>query len=108
MTTETELDLTTYPFPKLDAADMAFSTLRTRPDLLHEAELRGFDRQTPYNKLFSTLFFSGGKLNYKKGLDEEFKARAIPYFRAFMSSWEPKHEHKEAICAMLLSELVDL
>ena len=110
MTDNKTLDLINYPFPKLDAASIAFSTLSTDPKLLAEAERRGFARfdATPYNKLFNTLFYSGGKLNYKKDLDEAFANRAIPYLKAFMSSFEPKHEHKEFISAMLLSELVEI
>ena len=108
MMPEQNLDLTKYPFPKLDAASMAFSTLNTIPALLEEAKFRGFMRGTPYNRLFSTLFFKGGKLDFKKDLDEDFTSRAVPYLKAFMSSFSPKHEHKEAICAMLLSELVNL
>ena len=80
----------------------------TDKQLLTEAENRSFyNGYTPYNTLFSTLFFEGGKLNFKKDLDENFKAKAVPYLKAFMRSYEPKHEEKEAICALLLSELVE-
>jgi len=84
--------------------------LPTDKALLEEAERRGFSicSNTPYNDLFSNLFFKGGKLNFKKNLDPDFKAAAVPYLKAFMGSFEPKHEHKEAICALLLSELVDI
>ena len=103
------MNLHIYNFPKLTGVDAAFSTLRTDPVLLAEAMARGFyNGNTPYNTLFSTLFFKGGKLNLKKNLPEKFENAALPYFKALAASFGPSHEDKEAVCAMLLSELVDL
>ncbi len=102
------LDVREYKFPKMDAVDMAFSTLRTIPELLAEAKARNFyNGRTKYNDLFASLFYKGGKVEFKKDVPEEFKKSAWPYVRAFMGSFEPKHEEKEAICALLLSELVE-
>jgi hypothetical protein len=102
------LDLRTFAFPKVTGLDMAFSTFRTDPALLAEAKRRGFDNgRGPYNRLFSKLFFEGGKVDFKKGVPDEFKNAAWAYLRSFMGSFEPKHEEKEAICALLLSELVN-
>lgn len=102
------MNLQEFDFPKVSAIDLAFPTIRTNPELLDEAKKRGFyNGYTPYNKLFSTLFYSGGKLNFKKDLSPEFKNKALPYMKAFMGSFEPKHEEKEAICSLLLSELVE-
>lgn len=103
------MDLHTFKFPKLNKIDMAFSTLRTDKALLAEAEARGFyGGNTPFNDLFSSLFFKGGKVNYRTDIPDSFKNDAGVYMRSFMGSFEPKHEEKEAICAMLLSELVTL
>ena len=103
------IDIKSYNFPQVDDIGIAFSTEGTDKKLLEEAERRGFlYGSTPYNKLFSDLFFKGGKLDYREGLDDEFVSRCSRYMRAVMASFEPKHEHKEAICALLLSELVDL
>lgn len=102
------IDLKTYKFPEVSKADLAFSTFNTIPELLIEAEERGFNRSSnPYCILFSTLFFKGGRVKFKTGIDDDFKQRAWLYVRAFMGSWNPKHEHKEAISAMILSELVE-
>jgi hypothetical protein len=102
------MNLREHKFPEVSRIDMAFSTFRTDPALLAEAKARGFyNGHTPYNRMFSTLFFKGGKLNYKKDVPEEFLNAAVPYLKAFMGSFEPKHEEKEAICALLLSELVE-
>jgi len=102
------MDLKKFKFPEIKDIGVAFSVQRTIPKLLVEAKNRGFyNGHTPYNALFSALFFSGGKLDFKKDLPEDFKKTATMYLRAFMGSFEPRHEDKEAICAMLLSELVE-
>jgi len=102
------MDLTKFQFPKVSGLDMAFSTFKTDKTLLEEAKERGFyDGHTPYNRLFSKLFFGGGQVKFKENIDEEFKKNAWAYCRSFMSSFEPKHEEKEAICALLMSELLE-
>lgn len=102
------MNLQEFKFPKIDGIDLMFSTQRTIPELLVEATARKFYKgDTPYNRLFSKLFFNGGKVEFKKDLPGDFKINAWSYCRAFMGSFEPKHEEKEAICAMLMSELLE-
>jgi len=96
------IDLKKFEFP------IGTERLFTNKYLLQEAKDRGFyNGNTPYNILFSNLFYSGGKVVFKKYLDEQFKEKAWKYCRSFMGSFEPKHEHKEAICALLISELLE-
>jgi len=96
------LDLLTFQFPKPGIS------LPTHPVLLSEAKRRGFFlADTPYNKLFSKLFFRGGQVVFKEGVDQDFLEEAFPYLRAFMGTFACPHEEKNAICAMLLSELVE-
>lgn len=103
------MDLKEFKFPEVNGVDFAFPTFNTIPALLKEAKERGFyDGRTPYNDLFSKLFFNGGEVHFKKDLDPDFKKRAWSYCRSFMGSWAPKHEEKEAICAMLMSELLEI
>jgi len=95
------MDLTKHKFDKPDIC------LRTDAVLLKEAKARGFyNGDTKYNDLFMILFYSGGEVIFKKNVDKTFKQNAWPYLRAFMGSFEPKHEEKDAISALLLSELV--
>ena len=97
------MDLKNYNFEETGMC------MKTDKRLLEEAKKRKFyDGNTKYNKLFSQLFFSGGNVNFKNNIDEHFQKMAWPYLRGFMGSLEPKHEEKEAICAMLLSEMVDI
>ena len=102
------MNLLDFKLPEVTGLDIAFPTLKTNKELLAEAKERGFyDGNTPYNKLFSEIFFGGGRVKFKEGIDEDFKKRAWAYCRAFMGSWEPKHEEKEAICALIMSEILE-
>jgi len=97
-----------FDYPEVQDVDIAFG-IGITPKILNQAKEAGFyDKRTPYNDLFSKLFFSGGKLNFKKGLNPDSQTRATRYLKAVMGSFEPKHEEKEAVCAMILSELVEI
>lgn len=90
--------------PEVKDVDLAFSTQRTNKALLDLAKKEGFyNGKTKFNDMFSSLFFSGGKINTKKDIDEKSKAKVLRYFKSLASSFEPKHEEKEAVCALLLS-----
>lgn len=58
-----------------------------------------------WNKLVSRWFFSGlpkeTEFEPKDGVDA---SAAIGHVQAILASFEPKHEHKEAGCAYLLSK----
>jgi len=101
--------LANFPFKgEAEKELVGFSTLGTNPTLLEESRKLGFyNGDSQYNKLFSDLFFSGGKLNFKEDLDPDFKKYATKYLKCFMGSFEAKHEEKESICALLLSELIE-
>jgi len=102
------MDITKYDFPDVTSTDFIFDSFDTIPELLKEAKDRGFyNGHTKYNNLFSELFFTGGKLKFKSNLNEDFKLKALPYLKSFMQSFSPSHNEKEAICALLLSEIVD-
>lgn len=101
------MDLKDFKFLKVTGADLAFPTFETNKELLQEAKDRGFyNGRTPYNNLFSKLFFDGGSVQFKPDVDPEYIKRVWGYCRSFMGSWAPKHEEKEAICAMLMSEIL--
>lgn len=61
-------------------------------------------RGTVWNKMVSTWFFLGLKnleLEPREGVDQKL---ALRHIQAIMGSFAPKHEHKEAACAYLLSK----
>lgn len=58
-------------------------------------------------KVVSDWFYCGlvkAEWKPKPGIDEK---NALRHVKACMGSWEPKHEHKEAGCAYLLSEFFE-
>lgn len=98
-----------FQFPTVTDAQMAIGHGDTNQTLLKEAQARGFDKSSnPYNQLFNTLFFKGGRLNFKNDLDQKYKNKVLRYLTAYMRSFSPRHEHKEAVCALLLSEVCDV
>lgn len=103
----THLDLKTFPWPKVTGLDVVFPTANTDPALLAEAKRRGYDHhpEKPGDRMFITLFYEGGKIKFREDVPEEHRKNVYAYLRSFMGSWAPKHEHKHAICAMLLDEI---
>lgn len=100
------------PVPKLDDVRVAFGETAHMPpfnSIPKEFNVRG----NKYAAAISTWFFSGAK-NPGNGLvigDAHFVAKsgvpaidAVRAIRAILVSYEPKHEHKIAACAYLLSE----
>lgn len=62
---------------------------------------------TKWNKVVNDWFFNGlkkCKWTPKEGIDTQ---EAIKHIAAIMGSFEPKHEHKIAGCAYLLSEFFE-
>ncbi len=98
--------------PELTAADIAFGGIKHMPeyDTLPENFKKSHD---PFCKAVSSWFFSGAKgipngliidgvaFKAKPGVDTTKALRAI---KAVLGSFQPKHEHKEAACAYMLSE----
>jgi hypothetical protein len=92
--------------PEVKDVDIAFSTLKTDPKLLEIAKERGFyNGYTEHNKKFSDLFYTGGRIECNPKLPEDTKIRLLRYLKAFMSTFDCKHEEKDAVCALILSEL---
>ena len=92
--------------PEVKDVDLVFATAKTDPKLLAIAREKGFyNGDTKYNKMFSNLFFSGGKIESRTKISDEHKNKIIRYFKALAGSFAPKHEEKEAVCALLLSWL---
>lgn len=63
----------------------------------------GILKDNKWSKFISDWFFCGVEvlsLAPKEGVDT---TKAIRHIRAILSSFEPKHEHKEAGCAYLMS-----
>ena len=70
-------------------------------------EFKNLNNGTKWNKLFSAWFFSGLtklKLTPKPNVDKD---KAMRMISVCMRSFDPKHEHKEAGVAYMLSEFFE-
>ena len=93
-------------FTNLDAAFGAELSDYPPYDMIPE-ELRG--GHTKFNAAVSTLFFKGGSLTdvglkLKDGVDRSDFFGAL---QSMLGSFAPKHEHKDAACAWLMSEYTE-
>lgn len=92
--------------PVIRDVDVAFGSINHMPR--YETIPSDFkQRGNPYCEFISDWFFGGrnaddmARLKEREGTDRAMALRAI---RAIMKSWAPRHEHKVAACAYLLSE----
>lgn len=66
-------------------------------------EFRNFNHHNKWQNLVSTWFFEGIKIKELKPKDGIDAKKAMRHIGTILKSFEPKHEHKEAACAYLLS-----
>jgi hypothetical protein len=95
-----------YLVKKVSDVDLAFGG--NMSDLLPPysdipEEFQNMNNRTKWNKLISDWFYVGLNsldLKPKESIDVN---GAIRHIKAILASWEPKHEHKMAGCAYLMS-----
>lgn len=100
-----------YTFPKVTQLDLVFSTEDAPKKLVELAKERGYyNGDTKGNKLFNEWFFRGLATTpqFKKGVDKEKAQKAMDFAVVLKASFQPKHEEKEAVCAMIFDECLDL
>lgn len=101
MTTETRKEW--LPM-EIDAATLAFpASVSHLMPAYKEIPQEFYRSRSKWNALVTDWFFCGLeelKLKPKPGIDEQ---KALRHISAIMRSFEPKHEHKEAACAYLMS-----
>jgi hypothetical protein len=66
-------------------------------------EFKNWNNKTKWNKVVSDWFFRGLKNEVWQPKDGIEIQAALRHLRAILSSYEPKHEHKEAAVAYLMS-----
>lgn len=89
--------------PEVTGPDLAFGNIAHMPKY-HEVPDRFKSDRDPAVSAIHTWFYKGldvSKIKPRAGVDQNKALKAIG---AIMRSWEPKHEHKVAGCAMLLDE----
>lgn len=89
--------------PELKDSDVVFGNIKHLPKW-EEIPKEFKDGHTTWNALFNTWFYNGLKksqITVKTGVDKNNALRAL---KAIIGSFEPKHEHKEAGAAYLMSQ----
>ena len=89
-------------FPEISGADIAFGGYPADwfKATLEDAEEKGFGSNNC--KRSAELFYNGGKVNVKDSLDKKYAAKGLRTLKAVMGSFEPKHEHKMAVCEYII------
>jgi hypothetical protein len=104
--------------PDITGVDVAFGNIKHMPkyETVPE-EFKNLFSSNEYCRAVSKWFFEGAKaapngiqvgssiFSAKRGVD---KSKALAAIRAVLGSFEPKHEHKHAACAFMLSEWFDV
>lgn len=91
------------PVPKVNGVDLAFGNIGHMPKY-HEVPDRFKRDSDPAVSAINTWFYKGldtSKIKPREGVNQ---AEALQAIGAIMRTWEPKHEHKVAGCAMLLDQ----
>ena len=91
-------------FPEVRDVDIAFGGYPK--DLFKKVlgvELSREDEKwkTKVNK----IFFNGGSLDLNHELSKEYINSGVRMFKAVIGSFEPKHEEKEHVCAVILKNI---
>jgi len=93
--------------PEVTDLEIAFGTTKHLPTK-EEIPKEFWRGDTKWNKLFSQLFFKGGKgikFKFKEGTNE---GNFYRWYKAHACSFEPSHERKDAGVAYFMSQhLVD-
>jgi hypothetical protein len=90
--------------PEITDLDMAFGTTKGLPDY---ATIPDEFKRGPHNKwvkFVSEAFFSGAKNIEVTPIDGISPGAAFRHIKAMLASFEPRHEHKEAGAAFLMSQ----
>jgi hypothetical protein len=94
-------------FPVKEVSDLQIAFGGSVQELMpayKEIPMEFREGHTKWNQVFNDWFFHGLKnatFRPKEGIDPE---KALRHLKAIMSSFWPKHEHKEAAVAYLLSQ----
>ena len=84
------------------------SSVSTDPELLKLAQERGFhEMDNAYNQLAAGLFFGGASYTVRRDVEPGYRLKCVGYVNALLQSFEPKHEDKMAVAALVLHEVCE-
>ena len=94
-------------FPDVTDVDIAFGGY-PREWFANVMKIESLPEDRKWNELAERLFFEGGKIPFNKSLQGEYQIKGSRMLRAVLGSWEPKHEHKEKVCGLILKSLCEV
>ena len=70
---------------------------------LDEARKSNYDKN--FERMASLLFFQGGAVPKKDGIDDAEYKKGKAFLRSWLMDFSPKHEHKELVAGYILSRI---
>jgi len=105
-TIEAKEAVTRLEFPEVSDADRAFGGYpKEWFDKTLAIGLKPEDQK--WADLMESLFFKGGTIPINQSLPKDYIRKGGRILRAIMGSFEPKHEHKEVVCALILKSMCE-
>ena len=104
MSKENKIEFKRLEFPEVSDIDIAFGGYPKQwfSSVMKIEEEKGDGK---WNDLAENLFFNGGKPPINTRLPKEYLINGLRILRAVMGSFEPKHEHKEKVCGLILKSI---
>jgi hypothetical protein len=91
-------------FPEVSQADMIFGAYpHDWFDTILKIKREKEDQK--YCDMMESLFFNGGSIPINKELDKEYVSKGIKILKAVIGLFDPKHEDKEFVCALILKSI---
>jgi len=97
--------LSNIDYPDVTDVNMAFPRFNVPNEII---EMYGKINPRRGIKEFNRLFFSGGKIKPKKGIEGTWKEKALVFALALKGSFLPKHEYKEFACGLIFEHTLIL
>jgi hypothetical protein len=102
------MDLTKFSFPELTVADIMLPTIDYDYRLFEEAKRRGFYKsKSLFNLIFPVMDTMDCKKLYRDNLEIDFIKKGCSYCLAMFSGKAIDYYEKEAVAALIASELLD-
>jgi hypothetical protein len=91
-------------FPNVTGADIAFGGY-DKAWFKKTLAIEELPEDKEFEGMATQLFFSGGSVAINKDLPEEYVSKGLRILKAVLGSFEPKHEHKEKVCGLILKSI---
>lgn len=101
-----------FPFVQISQAQAAFGNIPNYSEVLEACPKEFFsNRYNEWSEFAMKIFFKGltkdefAQLVFKSN-DANVQTAQLTYLQAWLGSYVPRHEDKEAVCGWLLSEML--